>query len=117
MDTGTAQIPDYAEGDIVIYNCDFRKYLKSRYPIGGVIVSDPPYNIDFKKYNQYKDNLPDAEYIDLISNFRGRPAVLVHYPEESMKYYLPAMGVPTKVCVWCYNSQTPRRVRNVNFLI
>lgn len=78
------------------------------------IVTDPPYNINFK-YNQYKDKLVDSEYIELISNLRGNPMAIIHYPEESMKYFVPTFGVPDEVVVWAYNSNLPRQSRLINF--
>ena len=96
------------------YPCTFEKYLNTRFAGQGVIVTDPPYNIGFR-YNQYKDNLSDADYIRLISNFRGRPAVLIQYPEETMRYIVPALGVPSEVVTWCYNSNLPRQSRLICF--
>jgi hypothetical protein len=114
-------LPEHAQGDIVIYPCSFthKDYLINRYEgKGAIIISDPPYNIGFKGYNVYKDNLPEWDYIQLISTFKDFPAVLIHYPEESIKYYVPAMGKPPdKVVVWCYNSSLPRRVRNSHIKI
>lgn len=99
---------------IETYPCTFEKYLNSRFADQGVIITDPPYNIGFR-YNQYKDNLPDADYIRLIANFKDRPVVIIHYPEETMKYILPALGVPSEVVTWCYNSNLPRQSRLICF--
>jgi site-specific DNA-methyltransferase (adenine-specific) len=96
-----------------LYNMDFREGLNLiNEPI--MIVSDPPYNIKFK-YNEYEDNLHDTEYIDMISKFKLIPSALIHYPEETMKYFVPALGVPDEVITWCYNSNLPRQSRLINF--
>lgn len=80
-----------------------------------LVLSDPPYNIDFA-YNDYKDNLTAESYIRLLSNFQyPLRTVLIHYPEDSMRYFLPAFGVPDKVMAWCYNSNLPRQFRLINF--
>ena len=79
-----------------------------------VFISDPPYNINFK-YKNYKDNLENNEYIKLMSNFKGYKSVFIHYPEETMKYFLPALGLPTEIIAWCYNSNINRRFRLINF--
>lgn len=96
-----------------IYNMDFREgliHIKEPF----TIISDPPYNINFK-YNEYKDNLQDEDYIKMIKYFKDYPSVLIHYPEETMKYFVPSIGVPDEVVVWCYNSNLPRQSRLINF--
>lgn len=95
-----------------IINDDFRNH---ELVDEGVIITDPPYNIDFK-YNEYQDNLSDEEYIELISHFKGHKLAIIHYPEESMKYFVPALGVPDEVNVWAYNSNLPsRHSRLINY--
>ena len=78
-----------------------------------LVITDPPYNIGFK-YRSYFDEKPETEYINLFKHL-GKPCVLVHYPEESMRYFVPALGVPDKVIGWCYNSNLPRQFRLINF--
>lgn len=73
-----------------------------------IIISDPPYNINFD-YNEYNDNMSDEDYTKMIAEFKGKKVVLIHYPEEFMKYYVPALGVPDEVVTWCYNSNLPGR--------
>ena len=90
-----------------IYNMDFREGLgciEEDY----TIVTDPPYNINYE-YNEYDDNLSDEEYIRLISNLKDKRLAIIHYPEETMKYYVPALGVPDEVGIWAYNSNLPNR--------
>jgi site-specific DNA-methyltransferase (adenine-specific) len=96
-----------------LYNMEFQKGI-GEIKEDFIVISDPPYNIDFK-YNQYKDNKGEEEYIELISNFKGMKAALIHYPEETMRYYVPALGVPNEVAVWAYNSNLPRQSRLINF--
>ena len=98
-----------------IYNTDFREAFKN-YDLSNVnlIATDPPYNINFN-YNNYKDNLEGVEYIGLLSNFKNFPTAIIHYPEEMMKYVVPALGVPNEVCAWCYNSNLPKQFRLINF--
>lgn len=90
-----------------IYNKDFRGGLKN-IAEDYVIITDPPYNIKYE-YDEYPDNLTDEEYIQLISNFKDKPLAIIHYPEESMKYFVPALGVPDEVGIWAYNSNLPNR--------
>lgn len=95
-----------------IYKIDFREMVL---PMDKKIITitDPPYNIGFK-YGEYKDNMAEKEYIDLLSKM-PKPCVIIHYPEETIKYVIPALGIPTKVLMWCYNSHLPRAVRMVSF--
>ena len=79
------------------------------------IVTDPPYNINFK-YNEYNDNMSDDDYIELINKLECYKMAIIHYPEESMKYFVPALGVPDEVNVWAYNSNLPgRQSRLINY--
>ena len=80
-----------------------------------VIVTDPPYNISYE-YNSYTDDLSTEEYIEMISHFKGYKTAIIHYPEETMKYFVPALGVPDEVNVWAYNSNLPsRHSRLINY--
>jgi site-specific DNA-methyltransferase (adenine-specific) len=97
-----------------IYNKDFRKCLNDL-PKIDMIITDPPYNINFK-YDVYNDNLSDDDYIKLIANLKGFPLAIIHYPEETMKYFVPSLGVPNEVITWCYSSNLPgRQSRLINF--
>ena len=100
-----------------IYNMDFRKGLKllKEINLDYKIITDPPYNINFK-YDNYNDNLGCEEYIELISNLKNEKLAIIHYPEETMKYFIPALGIPNEVNVWCYNSNLPgRQSRLINY--
>jgi len=79
-----------------------------------MIITDPPYNIGFK-YNEYQDTKSDEDYIDMLSNFRNMPLAIIQYPEETMRFIVPALGVPCEVCAWCYNSNISRQFRLINF--
>ena len=55
-------------------------------------VSDPPYNQAYH-YATYQDNLDVRVYQTLLSDvFRGRMAVVMHYPEELINLVAPALG-------------------------
>jgi len=79
-----------------------------------LVLTDPPYNINFN-YFEYEDNLSDDDYIKLIACFQNMPLAIIHYPEETMRYFVPALGVPDEVIVWCYNSNLPKQSRLINF--
>lgn len=96
-----------------IYNMPFQEGMKEL-PHIDMIVTDPPCNIKFK-YGTYKDDMAEQEYIDMISKLRTYPLAIIHYPEETMRYFVPALGVPEEVIVWAYNSNIPRQSRLINF--
>lgn len=100
-----------------IYNIDFRKGLdkmKEGAITPDLFLTDPPYNIGFK-YNTYDDSMTQGQYIDMIMKLKDYPLAIIHYPEETMKYFVPALGVPDEVICWCYNSNLPRQSRLINF--
>ncbi len=78
-----------------------------------IVITDPPYNINFK-YNKYNDDLSDNDYINLISIFKGMPMAICQYPEETMRFIAPALGVPDEVLAWCYSSNINRQFRLIN---
>jgi DNA modification methylase len=96
-----------------IYNMDFRQGFKDL-PKFDMIITDPPYNINFK-YDKYSDKMDFKEYVELIAEFKNLPLAIIHYPEETMKYIVPSIGVPDEIVVWCYNSNIGRQSRLINF--
>lgn len=91
------------------------KALKKETPDADIIViSDPPYNINFAGYDKYSDNMPDKEYIKMIGMFRGLKSAIIQYPEEMMSLIYPALGKPDEVLAWCYNTNLSRGFRLVN---
>ena len=79
-----------------------------------LIFLDPPYNIKFK-YADYKDDLTDKEYIKILSKYKNKKVCVLQYPEEFMKYVVPALGVPDKIITWVYNSNISRQHRTLGF--
>jgi DNA modification methylase len=97
-----------------IYHGDFRNYLE-RVPANVLVVTDPPYNIGFK-YDEYTDDLPDDDYVEMLCELqRFRRLAIVHYPVEMMQWVLPALGVPDHVGAWCVNSNLPNRLRLIAY--
>ncbi|HUS51632.1 MAG TPA: site-specific DNA-methyltransferase [Candidatus Paceibacterota bacterium] len=78
-----------------------------------LILTDPPYNINFK-YDSYEDQIPDDKYIHLFGTFKDEIMAICHYPEEMMKYVVPALGIPIEVLAWCYNSNIGKQFRLFN---
>jgi site-specific DNA-methyltransferase (adenine-specific) len=91
--------------------------IKEQYDVS-LVLTDPPYNINFSKYKDngdgYKDNLSEEQYVDLISTFKNCPTAIIQYPEEMMRYIVPALGVPDEVLAWCYPSNIAKKFRLIN---
>ena len=101
---------DFKEDDMQIIEMKNKDFRDVMYEIEEdfIVVTDPPYNIGYE-YNEYPDDLSTSDYIELIGNLKGKRTAIIHYPEESMKYFVPALGVPDEVNVWAYNSNLPNR--------
>lgn len=78
-----------------------------------LLLTDPPYNIGFQ-YSSYQDSLTEDEYINMLKPLADYSMAIISYPEETMRYVVPACGVPDEVLVWCYNSNLPRQSRLVS---
>ena len=78
-------------------------------------VSDPPYNQAYH-YATYQDNLDVRVYQTLLSDvFRGRMAVVMHYPEELINLVAPALGPVREVMAWVYPSNQRKQHRLVGW--
>ena len=107
--------PYYQSSTVTAYHCRFQEIV-SELPSSLLVVSDPPYNIGFKGYDEYSDTMPDEEYIEMLAELKKfERVILCDYPIETMKYIVPALGIPDEVVAWCYNSQIPKRFRLVSF--
>lgn len=107
-------IEDAVQKPDELYNFDFHLMLTKAAERNAIIVTDPPYNINFG-YRSYKDNCAEHDYIKMLAEFQGFRAVIIQYPEETIKYLGPALGTPKECWAWCYNSNINRRFRLVNF--
>ena len=107
--------PYYQSSTVTAYHCRFQEIV-SELPSSLLVVSDPPYNIGFKGYDEYSDNMHDEEYIEMLAELQKfERVILCDYPIETMKYIVPALGVPSAVAAWCYNANIPNRFRLVSF--
>ena len=102
-----------------IYNGDCREILKTikeKYKDKNlIIVTDPPFNIGYK-YNSYKDNLKEQEYLEFMKElFIDVPSVIIHYAEDLYKIAFKINKIPTKIVSWVYNSNTAKQHRQIAF--
>lgn len=99
---------------IKLYNDDYKNIInniKDKY----IIVTDPPFNINYK-YNSYKDNLEKIEYFNMLKElFINTPSVVIHYPEQLHKLSITMNKSPEKVVSWVYNCHTPKQHRDIAF--
>ena len=76
-----------------------------------VIVTDPPYNINYH-YRTYKDNKKDEDYWkDLTNLFSLAPSCVVMYPESLFVLARWMDKIPLEFCSWVYPANTPKQSR------
>ena len=84
-------------------------------PNDSIIVTDPPFNINYH-YKGFKDKIDDDEYYTKLADLiRDRKAVIIHYPEALHQLSIKLGYAPTKVISWVYNSNTARQHRDIAF--
>lgn len=80
-----------------------------------IIVTDPPFNINYK-YNTYNDNMEEDEYYEMLDfYFHYLPSVVIHYPENLYKIAFQIGKFPEKIISWVYNSNTRKQHRDIAF--
>lgn len=93
----------------------FYKIINQNHEKNIIIVSDPPFNINYK-YNTYYDNLDEDEYYEMLDFFfHDLPSVVIHYPEELYKLSFQIGKFPEKIISWVYNSNTGKQHRDIAF--
>ena len=105
--------------EITLYNENsldvFYKIINEHHDENIILVSDPPFNINYK-YHSYKDNLDEDEYYEMLDFFfRDLPSVVIHYPEKLYKLSFQIGKFPKKVISWVYNSNTGKQHRDIAF--
>ena len=96
----------------VIYNCKFEDIIKEL--SFNLIITDPPYNKKYK-YPDYKDNMSDEDYINMLSELNYYSSVVIHYPETFGGELAESLGKPDKLIPWCYNTNLNRQCRLIGF--
>ena len=93
----------------------FHKILDENKDRSIIVVTDPPFNINYK-YNSYKDNMKEDEYYEMLYNyFHDIPSVVIHYPEQLYKLAIKIGKAPEKVISWVYNSNTGKQHRDIAY--
>lgn len=98
-----------------IINADCMDIMKFLDKDKCILVSDPPFNINYH-YNTYSDNLEEDEYYNwLVDIFGEYKHILIHYPECMYKYAFTLGMFPDKLVSWVYNSMNQRQHRDIAF--
>lgn len=93
----------------------FYKIVNNYYNKNIIIVTDPPFNINYK-YNTYTDKLSEHDYYSMLYFFfKDFPCVVIQYPEELYKISFQIGKFPEKVISWVYNSNTGKQHRDIAF--
>lgn len=93
----------------------FYKIINENHNKNIIIVSDPPFNINYK-YNTYLDNMNEDEYYEMLDfYFKDLPSVIIHYPESLYKLSFKIRKIPKRVISWIYNSNTGKQHRDIAF--
>ena len=93
----------------------FYKIINQNHDKNIILVSDPPFNINYK-YGTYKDKIDEDEYYEMLDFFfHDLPSVVIHYPEQLYKLAFQIGKFPTKVISWVYNSNTSKQHRDIAF--
>jgi DNA modification methylase len=79
-----------------------------------LIITDPPYNVGYS-YPDYKDNMPNDKYIEMLTYLQPYNTVMIHYAEAFCGVIAEAMGVPDKLVQWVYNSNLGRQHRSIGW--
>lgn len=89
--------------------------IKQQYGHSIIIVTDPPFNINYK-YRAYKDIMDESVYYEMLQQvFSDVPFVIIHYPENIYKLAKQIDQIPKKVISWVYNSNTAKQHRDIAF--
>lgn len=93
----------------------FYKIINENHNKNIIVVSDPPFNINYK-YNTYLDNMNEDEYYEMLDfYFKDLPSVIIHYPESLYKLSFKIRKIPKRVISWIYNSNTGKQHRDIAF--
>lgn len=102
----------YEDEICIIYNNKFEDIIDNDNIKFDYIITDPPYNVNYN-YPDYKDNLSQEKYIEMLSHLNRDKLIMIHYPEDFIGDVGKALGKPNKCVFWCYNSNLCRQSRMI----
>ncbi len=103
----------YEDEVLTLYNNNFKDIIDNL--DFDYIITDPPYNINYK-YPDFKDNINEEEYINLLTYLQGYKSVIIHYPEAIVNIVAEALGRVNKIISWCYsNNGSSKAHRSIAF--
>ncbi|MBD3350834.1 MAG: hypothetical protein GF364_05030, partial [Candidatus Lokiarchaeota archaeon] len=101
----------YQNEYVTLYNDSCLAHVDER-RVSDTVITDPPYNMDYK-YGSYKDVLPIDEYYHRLSTVCFCPSVTILYPEMLFPLSWEMEEIPEKVVAWVYPSNTPKQWRGI----
>ena len=102
----------YTDETLTLYNADMTTIIKDL--TFDYIITDPPYNCKYK-YPDYKDNMKDEDYIKLLSYLKPYNTIMIHYSEAFCGDIRDALGRPSKLVQWVYNSNLGKQHRTIGW--
>lgn len=91
----------YEDEVLTLYNNNFKDIIDNL--DFDYIITDPPYNINYK-YPDFKDNINEEDYINLLTYLQGYKSIIIHYPEAIVNIVAKALGKVNKIISWCYSN-------------
>ena len=106
--------PFYEDDVCKVYNGDMRDIIHGLQ--FDYVITDPPYNIGFKYQDtNFKDSMPQEDYVNLLAELNKYRTIMIHYPEEFCGNIGEALGRPEKLVSWCYSSNLARQHRTIGW--
>ena len=103
----------YEDENLKIIQGDYREYIDELN--FNYIITDPPYNINWK-YKNYADKLKPDEYIELLKPLAKYPMCMIHHMKAVIEFFcIPNAIAPTDNFAWCYPSNLGRQHRDLIF--
>lgn len=97
-------------GNATLYFGDCREIMPTI--TGGVVVTDPPFNIGYH-YDNYNDKMDIDDYQEMLRVACRLPSVVVHYPEDLCALSWTLEEIPKKIVAWVYPSNTAKQWRGI----
>jgi hypothetical protein len=96
--------PWYDEDGITLYCADSRDVMPFLSP-QGTVVTDPPFNIHFNYGGEYDDQLPGAEYAELLRVTLREPSVVIYRRQDLFTVARILDAAPREIVPWVFTGK------------